>query len=112
MEFVTKERFPATSRTKALLEATGKEGEGNTLLWDIIGDENLALEEMKALRRKHKTRAVNYARASDVKRLMLQGKRCVDVVFLLRKKYCERMIKADHAALAPLLGRGGAKKRR
>lgn len=102
--------LPVSRKTRALLECKGVEV-GGSVEWDVIGTGvDLTVEEMKALRRKHKTRNVNYRRASEVKALMRQGKRCIDIVMTLRRSYGSRQIKADHSALSPLLGRGVAKK--
>lgn len=93
-------------KTRALMENRGK-NVGLSIEWEV-GNEALTEAEMSALRVKHKTRNVNYTRAASVKQLMEQGRKCVEIVCLLRRQYGERMIKADHAALS---GRGGTKKR-
>lgn len=108
MEFIVKSNI-VPERTRALLDAKGVEN-GVSVEWNVGGGAELTEAEMKALRKKHKTRGVNYRRASEVKGWMLKGKRRIDIVMLLRREYGERMISADHAALAPLLNRGGGKK--
>lgn len=108
MEYIVKP-LNISQRTRDLLETKGTQN-GHSIEWNVGGGCDLTEAEMKALRHKHKTRGVNYQRASEVKRWMLAGKTRLEIVMLLRRSYGERMISADHAALAPLLGRGGCKK--
>lgn len=108
MEFIVNPLY-VSKRTRDLLETKGTQI-GCSVEWNVGGGCDLTEAEMKALRHKHKTRAVNYQRAGEVKRWILAGKTRIEIVMLLRRSYGERMISADHAALAPLLGRGGRKK--
>lgn len=99
--------LPVSRKTRALLECKGVEV-GGSVEWDVIGTGiDLTVEEMKALRRKHGSRNVNYKRASEVKRLMREGKKCMEIVQALHRNYKQTQVKKDHAAL---LGRGVAKK--
>ena len=108
MEFVSKE-FQPSERTRNLMEAKGQEV-GISIEWTPGGGEiELTLDEMKALRRKHESRNVNYTRAAAVKRLMLEGRKCSEIVTMLHKDYRQTMVKRDHAALSD---RGVAKKGR
>lgn len=110
MEFIVKNPFAPSERTRHLLEAKAQHTGGGVFEFGDDSGEGLTESEMRALRKKHRTRGVNYARAREVKDWMLKGKRRIEIVLLLRRKYGERQISADHAALAPLLNRGGAKK--
>ena len=80
---------------------------GKTVDWS--GDAvTISLEpcDMVALQRKHGTKNVNTGRATQVKRLMVAGKKPAQIVrelMAMGHGYGERMIKADHAALSPLL---------
>lgn len=105
MEFIVKSAV-VSERTRALLDAKGTDN-GVCVEWSVGGIE-LTEAEMKALRKKHKTRGVNYQRAADVKRLMGQGKKCMEIVAILHRKYRQTMVKRDHAALSD---RGVLKKR-
>ena len=76
---------------------------------DWSGDQELASltpADMAALQRKHGTKRVNYSRATEVKRMMVDGLKQAAIIQILSKRgrgFGERMIKADHAALsAPL----------
>lgn len=109
MEFIVNP-LSISQRTRDLLETKGTQN-GCSVEWNVGGGCDLTEAEMKALRHKHKTRAVNYQRAAEVKRLMLKGKKCMEIAVILHRNYKQTMVKKDHAALSPLLGRGGAKKR-
>jgi len=65
--------------------------------------DGLTKEEMEALRAKHNTPTPNTIRALDVKALILDGMKCGQIALTLRAKYGERMIRADHAALSPIV---------
>ena len=80
-----------------LTDAKGEQV-GHVIEWTVSGN-GLTESDKQALRLKHQSRNVNYERAAEVKRLMNEGKRCVDIIMALRRKYGSRMIKADHAAL-------------
>lgn len=103
MEFITKE--PARAR----LTDASAEWNGHTVSWTNNGGDGLTEADKQALRRKHESRNVNYARAAEVKRMMNDGMRCMEIANALHRKYGRTMVKRDHAALS---GRGGAKKRR
>lgn len=115
MEVVIKKKTASTTwkpstRTLHLLAARG-ESTGVSIEWNTANGIALTEDEIRALRRKHKTNTPNLIRATEVKRHIDEGKRCMEIVAALRRKYGERMIKADHAALSHL-GRGGGKKHR
>ena len=77
---------------------------GMAVEWSSANQDAPALgltdSEILRLEVKHKSRNINWARALEVKRLMLQGKTCGDIVKALRIRYGSRMIKGDHAALS------------
>lgn len=105
MEFIV----PATvipKHTRDLIEAKGVPV-GVSVEWSVSTSEALTELEMQALRIRHSSRNVNYTRAAEVKRLMIQGKKCMEIAQLLTRKYGQTMVKKDHAALS---GRGGVKK--
>lgn len=105
MEFIIQNTV-VSDRTRALLDAKGTNS-GASVEWSVVSGDSLSESEKTALRRKHKTRNVNYTRAAEVKRLMSDGKTCMQIVCALSRKYGQTMIKKDHAALS---GRGGLKK--
>ena len=105
MEFIVKDNI-VSDHTRALIDAKGTKA-GVSVEWSVCGGDSLSESEKTALRRKHKTRNVNYARAAAVKRLMSDGKTCMQIVYALSRKYGQTMIKKDHAALS---GRGGLKR--
>lgn len=107
MEFICKD-FQPSEHTRQLLETQGK-SVGVSVEWEVgNAADGLTASEMQALRRKHNSRNVNYQRAAEVKKLMQQGKKCMEIVTALHRRYRQTMIKRDHAALSD---RGGFKKR-
>lgn len=62
----------------------------------------LTESEENALRHKHQSNNPNFKRALEVKRLMGEGRSCVQIICALRSRYGSRQIKADHAALSAL----------
>lgn len=86
---------------------------GTTVDWSGDGAIiSLDPADMAALQRKHETKNVNYARATQVKRMMLDGMKQVRIIQALRgmgRGYGERMIKADYAALSGPLKRARKK---
>ena len=84
----------------ALLHATAKVAENGGVEWSLGDTVTLTQREIEALKRKHKSACPNLARATEVKKLMQQGKSRKAIVALLRRKYGERMISADHATLS------------
>ena len=100
MPYVTITPDGAPSRhTQALLKKRGTEVNG-VVEWDVQTQSTLTAQEIAALRRRHKTQNINLQRAEDVKRLMLEGLRCVDICARLRRMYGATMIKMDHATLS------------
>lgn len=93
-------KIAPSAHTSALLAAPGKHTENGGIEWDVANASILTSKEVEALKRKHKSPSPNLQRATEVKRFMQQGKRRIDIVMLLRRKYKERMISADHAALS------------
>lgn len=77
---------------------------GKTVDWS--GDStvvSLDQPDISALQRKHGTKNVNLQRATQVKRMMIDGHKQCRIIQALRGRgrgYGERMIKADHAALS------------
>ena len=77
---------------------------GKTVDWS--GDStvvSLDPSDISALQRKHGTKNVNLQRATQVKRMMIDGHKQCRIIQALRGRgrgYGERMIKADHAALS------------
>ena len=97
---------PSTSA--ALMNVTGT-WSGSSVSWDTLSpnnvpDQSISPVELKALQSKHKSRNVNTARVSEVKKLMLQGKTQTQIIQKLRgrKGFGERQIKKDMAALSKL----------
>lgn len=97
---------PSTSA--ALINATGT-WSGSSVSWDTLSsnnvpDQSISPVELKALQTKHKSRNVNTARVSEVKKLMWQGKTQTQIIQKLRgrKGFGERQIKKDMAALSKL----------
>ena len=93
----------------SLIAATGIES-GGVIEWTVNNAGSLTDAEKIALKKKHRSHNPNYRRAEKVKNLIRGGLTCKEIVLKLRREYGERQIKADHAALAPLFGRGGARK--
>ena len=85
--------------TQALLKKRGTENNG-VVEWSVQTQSPLTAQEIAALRRRHKTQNINLQRAEDVKRLMLEGLRCVDICSRLRRLYGATMVKTDHATLS------------
>jgi len=76
---------------------------GSTIDWsNTQADCVLTDQDKRALRLKHKSANINTARALDVKRGILEGKRLIDIHMEYRRKYGRRMLAADHAALSPI----------
>lgn len=104
-----KSAFAPSDRTLELLSARLEEGEGGT--FDVADSSKakqvagLTEDEMQALRDKHESAAPNFERALEVKKMILNKHTCRDIVLALRHNpgMGERQVKADHAALAPLL---------
>lgn len=112
MEVVIKKKAASTTwkpstRTLKLIASRG-ERNGGSIEWSLANGVALTDADIVALQRKHKTKTPNLLRATEVKRLMAEEKRCGEIVMALRKKYGATSIKLDHAALSN--GRGGAKK--
>lgn len=84
-----------------LATAIGVAGENNSITWEvqIEKDSELTLAELKALA---KGGCANYVRAKAVKRYMVKGFKCREIVMMLRKDYSERSVKGDHAILNKL----------
>lgn len=112
MEIIIRKKKPAPIRpsahTSALMAATPKRGVNNSLEWEVTNNATLTGQEIEALKRRHKSAAPNLQRATEVKRLIGEGKRCKDILMLLGRKYGTTMLKVDHATLSR--GGGGAKK--
>lgn len=104
MEFITKTWHPS-EHTRKLLAARGTENAGS-VEWNVASAPDLTEAEMKALRRKHNTRNVNYRRAAEVKALMVQGRKCMEIVHALHRQYRKTQVKKDHSALLPYCGQG------
>ena len=97
----------AGSTAPALIDVKGRASDSGMQWgdWSVKPPpDGLTKEEMEALRAKHNTPTPNAIRAIDVKALILEGMKCGEITRTLRAKYGQRMIKADHAALSPLLG--------
>ena len=96
----------AGSTAPALIDVKGSVSDSG-MQWGDWGvkppPDGLTKEEMQALRGKHNTPTPNTIRALDVKALMIQGMKCGQICRALRAKYGERMIRADHAALSPIV---------
>ena len=90
----------ASGQVPALLHADAKPIENGGVEWSLGNAVSLSKSEIDALKRKHKSQCPNLARATEVKKLMQQGKSRKAIVILLRSKYKERMISADHATLS------------
>lgn len=94
--------------TPDLANATGRIDKKNgAILWgnwqpDTPPD-GLTAQDLQALRDKHKTPTPNTARAIAVKRCIESGMKCTDIITTLKAQYGERSIKADHAALSPIV---------
>ena len=96
----------AGSTAPALIDVKGSVSDSG-MQWGDWGvkppPDGLTKEEMQALRGKHNTPTPNTIRALDVKALILDGMKCGQIALTLRAKYGERMIRADHAALSPIV---------
>lgn len=94
------------SAAPALMDMKGRPSDSG-MVWgdwnEVQHFEGLTPEEIKALKLKHKTPTPNLARALDVKSMILQGMKCGHITRTLRAKWGERMMRADHAALSPLV---------
>jgi len=96
------------SPSTALLGVQGR-WSGSSVSWDVenpgqVPDASISPAELKALQKKHGSRNVNTDRASQVKKLMQQGKTQVQIIQKLRgpRGFGERQIKKDTAALSKL----------
>lgn len=96
------------SPSTALLGVQGR-WSGSSVSWDVENpvqapDASISPAELKALQKKHGSRNVNTDRASQVKKLMQQGKTQVQIIQKLRgpRGFGERQIKKDTAALSKL----------
>lgn len=107
MEFIAKDAF-FSDKSLDLMEAKPVLS-GSTIEWVARDGDGLTEADRQLLRVKHRSRDVNFARAAEVKSLMNQGRKCMEIVQLLHKRYGRTMVKRDHAALS---GRGGRKKAR
>lgn len=94
----------------ALAETRGRVGANGTVYWGdnwqpAASTPGLTEQEMKALRDKHKSPNINTERAIAVKNCMRDGMSCAEIIatFRSRQGYGERSIKADHAALSPIV---------
>jgi hypothetical protein len=90
----------------ALMDVKGRPSDSG-MSWgdwnEVQHFEGLTPVEIKALKLKHKTPTPNLARALDVKSLMVQGMKCGEITRTLRAKWGERMMRADHSALSPIV---------
>jgi hypothetical protein len=98
LDWVPKIVQPGASK---LFDVPGESGPNNSVVWEVkqAQDAELTYAEMRALPGKNP----NFQRAKEVKRLMVSGKTCTQIVMALRK-YSERAVKGDHAALNKVRG--------
>ncbi len=105
-----------TEPTEHLAER-GKEGENGMIMWgswdsepinyDLTPEETAALNR-KCLGRKKNPCKPNFIRAVEIKKMIKQGKKQIEIIRLLTPKgygYGERSIKNDHAALLEAWGK-------
>lgn len=111
MKFIVKTKakspqFRPSAHTSALMAATPKRGENNSLEWDVKKTAVLTPQEIQALNRYYAPHSPNLQRATEVKNLMLQKKKRVEIVSILTRShrgqrgYGERVISGDHATLS------------
>lgn len=97
-EYTISNKAPALEKTRGVWTHDVVEWSNGSIQADT-----LTTDEMRALQAKHGTSNVNFQRATQVKRLMIQGHNQARIISALRpngRGFQERMIKADHAALS------------